>query len=143
MSGKEVLGKQVTLGNTGPRSMRWAYTSFHLTLPNLDESMAYHCRQLEYTQDKKIHWQGYIRFKSSMRLSTLVKKFPKVHWERTCGSESQNIAYCSKKEEGPSYQPASRVVCAPGHSGPANEACTETLGGGGAPPRPRGGGFTY
>lgn len=92
---------EVTLGNTGAlRSRGFTYTSFNITLPNLDDSMIYHCRQLETCPTTgKNHWQGYIRFKLQHKRKELSKKYGKtIHWDVARGTVQQNRTYCSKLE---------------------------------------------
>lgn len=47
------------------------------------------------------HLQGYLYFKTPVRLSKLKKLLPKAHWEAAKGTAAQNIAYCSKEDPNP------------------------------------------
>ena len=43
------------------------------------------------------HLQGYIQFKTRLRLSALKKLHPTCHWEPAKGDQPSNFTYCSKE----------------------------------------------
>lgn len=44
------------------------------------------------------HIQGYIVFKSRLRLKPLRQLMPRAHWENALGTAEEATAYCMKKE---------------------------------------------
>lgn len=59
----------------------------------------YGCYQLESCPETgRRHVQGYARFSSQLRISTLQGAMPGGHFEIAKGKEEENIAYCTKQE---------------------------------------------
>lgn len=64
-----------------------------------EEKMQYLVYQKEQGESGTPHWQGYIQFKKSQRLSACKKLNATAHWEASRGTPQQAADYC-KKEEG-------------------------------------------
>ncbi len=47
------------------------------------------------------HLQGFVRWRTKKRLSTVCNEFKGCHWERMIGTVAQNIAYCTKQATRP------------------------------------------
>lgn len=65
------------------------------------------------------HYQGYVTFKTSMRLSAVkaLEGMERAHLEARRGSHQQAVAYCSKEDsrvDGPWYWPSREVVVGDG-----------------------------
>lgn len=54
------------------------------------------CQEEACPETGKLHLQGYVSFKSGMRLSTLRKRWGTVHWEIARNKDACE-AYCQKK----------------------------------------------
>ncbi|MBQ8207036.1 MAG: hypothetical protein IJZ77_06190, partial [Bacilli bacterium] len=68
------------------------------------ESFRYCIFQLEQGEEGTKHLQGFIMFHCGKRFRTIKKMLPMAHIEKARGSNTQNRAYCSKKDtrvEGP------------------------------------------
>lgn len=129
-------------------SRGWFYTNNAVTQAGLidlpddvegDESISmddyvelgatYHVFQYEIAPSTgRRHQQGYMHFRSPIRISALTKINPGAHWEPRKGTVEQAIAYC-KKEESRDVGPFEEGVV-PGGQGARNdlkEACAELL----------------
>lgn len=81
----------------------WCFTDYDVdssTPPeNKLKGFEYLVYQLERCPEtKKLHFQGYVCYKSNQRLSALKKFDDKIHWEQRKGKHSQAKDYCMKEE---------------------------------------------
>lgn len=70
--------------------------------------------QLERSESKLMHWQGYIEFKNGVRMNSVKVLFgAKAHCEIAKGTRSKCIVYCTKDDthvDGPWYFPDEETV---------------------------------
>lgn len=82
-------------------SRRWCFTLNNYderdeTVIQTDVKFLYVVYGREVGASGTPHLQGYIHVKQPVRLSALRVEYPRAHWERAKGSETQNRAYCTK-----------------------------------------------
>lgn len=83
------------------RSRAWTGTWNNYTAVDYDAVLNHECTFVivgkEVGESGTPHLQFYIRFENAVRMNTLKKLWPKVHWEIARGSCDENVAYCSKQ----------------------------------------------
>lgn len=94
-------------GNTStppkdPQARAWCYTinnpkvnSYKILCDMFHDAEKY-VFQLEAGSNGTEHIQGYVKYKSQVRFSTMKKRLPGSHLERARGSPQQNYEYCTK-----------------------------------------------
>ncbi len=89
---------------TNPQYINWCFTDFKLLdwdkiYTEYSDIIRYLCRGLEIApKTKKLHYQGWIQFKSKKRMSRIknICKSKGIHLTAMFGSEYQNEDYCKK-----------------------------------------------
>lgn len=90
--------------NARPQARNWCFTINNPSDETTEAVMSlsplchYGVWQPERGANGTIHLQGYLAFKSRIRLATLKKTLPTAHLEIARGTPIQNIAYCTKPE---------------------------------------------
>lgn len=96
-------------GNTytppkNPQARAWCYTinnpdkNIYKILCDTFSCSEKYVFQLEAGDNKTKHIQGYVKYKSATRFSTMKKRLPGAHLEAAKGSPKQNYEYCTKEE---------------------------------------------
>lgn len=87
---------------------RWCFTTWYDNEPTWDPGIMQYitCQKEKTPKTNKYHWQGYIEFKKTIRMSRV--KFylggfehdggNSIHLEVAKGTAAENIKYCSKEE---------------------------------------------
>lgn len=60
--------------------------------------LKYGVAQVEVGEHGTRHWQGYLEFNRTMRLTRLKKYIPEAHWEPRRGTRDQSRDYCMKED---------------------------------------------
>lgn len=79
----------------------WCFTRNNPDEPDSwtnDSRIRFYIYQLEKSESQTYHWQGYIEFNTTMRLSACKTILPNAHWEPRRGSADQAINYASKDD---------------------------------------------
>lgn len=78
----------------------WIFTNNNPEEPDSwkdDSRIRYVIFQLERSESNTYHWQGYVEFNTTMRLSGCKTILPKAHWEPRRGTPDQAADYASKE----------------------------------------------
>lgn len=92
----------------------WTTHDYKTFLYYFEDRKAYYIVGSEGSQeDKTMHLQGYVEFKSPTAFSTLKKHMPRAHIEKARGNREQNKTYCSKEGEVllNTFPPTMRELC--------------------------------
>lgn len=92
---------EVHTGNTNCKPARhWCFTDHSMNLFDWDDKrMRYIIYQEEIgTENDKEHYQGYLEFKQTVKLSYLKKLNPHIHWEIRRGTREEARDYCMKDD---------------------------------------------
>lgn len=88
--------------NPNKRSREWCLTINNYGQEECDKLIALKTQYIivgkEVAESGTPHLQIYLYFKNPVMFSTLKKKFPTAHMEKTKGSPEQNKVYCSKEK---------------------------------------------
>lgn len=96
------LTRKSEKGNTKPsqcRSRDWVFTANGETRGVVkwdEEAMSYLVIGQEVGESGNEHEQGYVTFKNARTLSSMIKKFPGVHFEKKRGTRVEASEYCKK-----------------------------------------------
>lgn len=86
------------------RSRSWCITINNPSEEEINEfrnlPYDFKCFELEHVNEGTKHLQGFLYNKEAIRFDTIKNKIPRSHLEKSRGSIQQNIAYCSKENNG-------------------------------------------
>lgn len=76
----------------------WVFTSWEKPLIDYEKHCSYIVWGVEYTQEKRIHYQGYVEFKTPKKLFQVKSLFKskEIYTDKAYSNHYSNVTYCKK-----------------------------------------------